>query len=602
MATKNGKIPIDLSIRIVRNWEDTYRWIPIIGSFIAFATAFSTGANSLPNPFSTSVGSGALTLFQASMAACVINVPGATFASNSTIDTMFADFLEENQPNEGFLMLSLLVVLITSVIWLTLATFLELPVSSQQSMQSALLGTMLVTKGVDFLSIKNKDKNQIFNGIGFVRIILEWIVAPPIAGLIAFCLFGFMKVFVLRQENAEKRILIFLPICFGISAGLLCFFLMFQVIPLVVDIGRWEAILAVSLATLTAALLSVIVVVPLARKRFDSAEKASINKRNESCKHHSAKNLDLSPNKRIDEEENFEDALKEYMEMRVLDTVYEEDERSCASPPIMLEPNQAPTMPSSFVASSQSAPFKQLLELTPNQLVQSRDFQRIDRTTPPPQRENFSKFWRKMKVSTFSTCIEYGQRTLIRHSLAEKFDEKIEDMLGFPHLLAACIFALIQSANEIAAVVGPYQAIIDIFSHRKNYSGNGEDLGPIQVVWWFRAIGGFSASMGFLLCGRRLIQCLGGKLTYVSNSRGFSSLLCSVATTIIVARMKLPVSSTHSFVGSLIGVGIADDPRNVNWKLFLKFICGWLGTILFCCGVASAIYSFTIYTPAYVVP
>lgn len=79
--------------------------------------------------------------------------------------------------------------------------------------------------------------------------------------------------------------------------------------------------------------------------------------------------------------------------------------------------------------------------------------------------------------------------------------------------------------------------------------------------WWFRAIGGFGAAIGFLVCGRRLTLCLGGKLTYISNSRGLAAQLSTVATMILVHKINLPVSSVHAFVGSLVGVGIADDPR-----------------------------------------
>ncbi|GLT68310.1 hypothetical protein SLA2020_405560 [Shorea laevis] len=71
---------------------------------------------------------------------------------------------------------------------------------------------------------------------------------------------------------------------------------------------------------------------------------------------------------------------------------------------------------------------------------------------------------------------------------------------------------------------------------------------------------------------------------------------------IMVSRNKLPVSSIHAFIGSLVGVGMADDVRNVNWKLVGKYLCGWVMTIVFCCGVAYVMFSASIHTPAYVVP
>lgn len=76
-------------------------------------------------------------------------------------------------------------------------------------------------------SMQNQNHN--FNGGGLVWIVLEWTVAPLIAFLCAFLLFAVMKVSLLRHENSEKRILVFLPIDYGISAGLLCLFLMYQV-------------------------------------------------------------------------------------------------------------------------------------------------------------------------------------------------------------------------------------------------------------------------------------------------------------------------------------------------------------------------------------
>lgn len=75
-------------------------------------------------------------------------------------------------------------------------------------------------------------------------------------------------------------------------------------------------------------------------------------------------------------------------------------------------------------------------------------------------------------------------------------------------------------------------------------------------------------SMGFLLCGWRLTRCLGTKLTYISNSRGMASQVSAVATIILVKRFKLPVSSVHAFVGSLVGVGIADEPRVIFFPFF----------------------------------
>ncbi|OMO65438.1 Phosphate transporter [Corchorus olitorius] len=467
--------------------------------------------------------------------ACALYVPGAASASNSTtVNALFSDFLKESQPNEGFLMWSMVVVVLTATMWLALATYLELPVSSQQSIQGAMLGTVLVAEGFDYLPLWNKSS-------------------------------------VLRRENAEKRILIFLPIDYGISAGLLCFFIISQVIGNYVDVNRLTVIIAVAGSALIGALLSLVVVVPLAMKNLATIKDYRNSKEiSTSMKHKSVESRETQGQPSVAKvDDDIDDMLRDFMQMRVLDTVYEEEERSWASPSQESKPvsNQCSINNST---AGQLAPFKELLKSTPNRLVQTRNFQRMEKEVTPI--ENAIKFIRNKTKSTFFPVLEYDRRTLIRHALAEKYDE-VEDCFSFPQLLASCIFALIQSATEIAAIVNPYVAILDIFKHRSKYSGNGEDVGHLQIKWWFKGIGGLVAAMGFMLCGWRLTQSLGGKLTYISNSRGWASQLSTVATMIIVSKAKLPVSSVHVFVGSLVGVGIADDIRARFLHHFLIKLC-----------------------------
>ncbi|KAH9749122.1 phosphate transporter [Citrus sinensis] len=547
MPADSEKIPVEFAVQVVGKWKETYQWVPVLGGFAAFAMAFSAGANNLPAPFSTALGSGTLTLLKASIMAGLIYVPGAALASNST-------FIKENQPSEGFLMWT---------IWLVIATYFELPVSPQQATQAALLGSMLVTEGFDYIPLWNKNDNHNFNGGGLLWIFLEWTVAPLFACMCACFLFILLKV---RGH--------------------------------LVHIPRWVTIAAVALATFIGAVLPLVVIVPLATKELGATEKHKTAKNNNmnSTKEQCVEIQDQTcSNNTKGGDDEAEDVLREFMQRRVLDTVYEEEERnSCASPDSTIKDSDQQLA----LSTGQSTQFKHLLQCTPNNLVQTKTFHKMENQSPFQSAYNFVRNFTK---STVSPVIEYDRNTLIRHALAEKYDE-IEDCFSVPHLLASCIFALIQSVSEIAAIVSPYGAIVDIFNNRAKYSGNGEDVDSIDVSWWFRALGGLGAVMGFILCGWKLTQCLGGKLTYMSNSRGLASQLSTVAAVIIVSTTNLPVSTVHAFVGSLVGVGIADDIQNVNWKLLFKFICGWVMTIIFCCGAAFAIFYASVHVPAYAVP
>ncbi|XVF40281.1 hypothetical protein PTKIN_Ptkin01aG0099600 [Pterospermum kingtungense] len=441
MTSKNEKIGVELATRVVGQWKETYQWIPIFGAFATIGLAFSIGGNNLPAPFSTSVGSGALTLLKASIMACAIYVPGAAFASNTTVNTLFSDFLKESQPTEGFLMWSMVVVLLTATMWLVLATYLELPVSSQQSIQGAMLGTMLVARGFGYLPLWNKDGNHNFDGGGLLWMALEWTFAPSIACLCACFLFAVLKSSVLRHENAKKRILVFLPIDYGISAGLLSFFIMSQVIGNFVDVNRLTVIIAVAGSALIGALLSLAVVVPLSMKKIATAQSYVNSKENTSMKHEFVERQEgqgESSAEKVDDD--VDDMLKDFMQRRVLDTVYEEEERSWVSVDVIQESEMQVQPVSQCSASSspeQSTSFEQLLKSTPNRLAQTRNFQRMEKTTPI---ENVIKFIRDMAEFTCFPVLEYDRRTLARHALAEKYNE-IEDCFSYPQLLASCIFA-----------------------------------------------------------------------------------------------------------------------------------------------------------------
>ena len=143
--------------------------------------------------------------------------------------------------------------------------------------------------------------------------------------------------------------------------------------------------------------------VPFARKRFDTTFK-TIKKRNSLQQ----QGIESQDHQTCDTEEGesegegeFEVALKDFMQMRVLDTVYEEDERSWASPEKIAECEQAQSN------TGQSTHFKQLLESTPNHLVQSRSFRKIEKTSAKENALSFIRGFTKFTLFPVSTLLEW---------------------------------------------------------------------------------------------------------------------------------------------------------------------------------------------------
>lgn len=141
----------------------------------------------------------------------------------------------------------------------------------------------------------------------------------------------------------------------------------------------------------------------MATKKLDATRKYKTAKKNMAEKQQCVESQDQIQTNDTKGEDDVEEVLKEFMEMRVLDTVYEEEERSWASPDAIQtikDPEQAQSISQiNLTVTEQCAPFKQLLEFTPNQLVQTKNFQKIEKTG---LFETASKFIRKFTKSTVS--------------------------------------------------------------------------------------------------------------------------------------------------------------------------------------------------------
>nr|WNH14454.1 phosphate transporter B 4;1 [Pteris cretica] len=163
-----------VALEIERPWSATYRWIPIVGGLVSFALAFMSGANDIPISFGASVGSGVLTLRQSVLLAFVMEVLGATFLGNHSIDVIdsfvrqsitFASLLAPNNcslgvllsssnlqilkemPSNDLLMWGCFIAMIAAASWLALATYLEMPVTSFLSIEGAIIGVCLTVEG-----------------------------------------------------------------------------------------------------------------------------------------------------------------------------------------------------------------------------------------------------------------------------------------------------------------------------------------------------------------------------------------------------------------------------------------------------------------------
>ncbi|UBF24065.1 inorganic phosphate transporter [Kovacikia minuta CCNUW1] len=171
-------------------------------SLVAFYLAWNLGANDVANSMGTSVGSKAVTLRQALVIAGVLEFTGAVLFGqqvSATIATQIANpnlFVETPQ----VLLMGMVAVLIACGVWLNIATFLGLPVSSSHAVVGAIAGFACIAVGTQAVD---------WQSLGVIS--LTWVVTPVVSGAIAALIYSQIKRWILDQTDPIAQLQEWIP-------------------------------------------------------------------------------------------------------------------------------------------------------------------------------------------------------------------------------------------------------------------------------------------------------------------------------------------------------------------------------------------------------
>ena len=139
-------------------------------------------------------------------------------------------------------------------------------------------------------------------------------------------------------------------------------------------------------------------------------------------------------------------------------------------------------------------------------------------------------------------------------------------------ILTSCSVAFAHGANDVANAIGPLAAVVDIVK-----TGT-LSLGAVVPLWTL-ALGGVGIVIGLATYGYRVLRTIGTKITQLTPSRGVAADFATILVVLVCSRMGLPISTTHTIVGAILGVGLARGLGAVNRKVTRDIFGSWLITV-----------------------
>ncbi len=148
----------------------------------------------------------------------------------------------------------------------------------------------------------------------------------------------------------------------------------------------------------------------------------------------------------------------------------------------------------------------------------------------------------------------------------------VERVFAVLMVITACGMAFAHGSNDVANAIGPLAAVISVAT-------TGSITAKSALPWQVLVIGGIGIVVGLATFGRHVIATVGKKITQLTPSRGFAAELAAATTIVIASGTGMPISTTHTLVGAVLGVGLARGIDAIDLRVVARILVSWVVTI-----------------------
>jgi PiT family inorganic phosphate transporter len=171
-----------------------------------------------------------------------------------------------------------------------------------------------------------------------------------------------------------------------------------------------------------------------------------------------------------------------------------------------------------------------------------------------------------------------GKIAISRLKMSDKANRQtmfanVEKVFAILMVLTACCMAFAHGSNDVANAIGPLAAVVSVVN------SGGEIAAKSALVWWILPLGAVGIVMGLAIFGKRVMQTIGKNITHLTPSRGFAAELAAATTVVIASSTGLPISTTQTLVGAVLGVGMARGIAAINIGVVRNIVVSWVVTL-----------------------
>jgi PiT family inorganic phosphate transporter len=190
------------------------------------------------------------------------------------------------------------------------------------------------------------------------------------------------------------------------------------------------------------------------------------------------------------------------------------------------------------------------------------------------------------KIQNHATLLNGGDpRTQVAQK--SKIQNPVERQLAKFQLLSACFVAFAHGSNDVGNAIAPLAAIAYI------NRTDSVPLNGITIPLWILVLGGAGIVTGLAVWGKKVIATIGEGIIPLQPSGGFCAELATATTILLASRLGLPVSTSHALVGGVVGIGLVQNIKSIQFKTVQGIAWAWLITVPISAGLGASVFSIT---------